>query len=170
MCGRTQAEVCGDRDMPDHTTINRWVAADREDFAVRYRSAREVGRLRHAAVPYSPEVADWIFDGLMAGRLLNDVCNDLDMPSVRTLRKWVKEDRDGFRAHYLYAREIGFQTIMDGMLRIVDDRRNDWIVQRREDGTTVRILDPHRVKRAELRVAARWRLLSKMMPKTSKRR
>jgi hypothetical protein len=55
-------------------------------------------------------------------------------------------------------------------LKIVDDRRNDWIVQRREDGTTVRILDPHRVKRAELRVNARWRLLSKMMPKTSKRR
>jgi hypothetical protein len=166
MCGRTQAEVCGDRGMPDHTTINRWVAADREDFAVRYRSAREVGRLRHAAVPYSPEVADWILDGLMAGGLLSDVCNDVDMPSVRTLWKWVKEDREGFRARYLDARQIGFQTIADGTLKIVDDRRNDWIVQRREDGTTVRILDPHRLKRAKLRVNARWRLLSKMMPKT----
>lgn len=170
MCGRTQAEVCADPDMPDHTTINRWVAADRDAFAVRYRSAREVGGLRRATVPYSPEVADSILDGLMAGKVLSDVCNDLDMPSVRTLWKWVDEDREGFRARYLDAREIGFQTIADGTLKIVDDRRNDWIFQRREDGTTVRILDPQRVKRAELRVNARWRLLSKMMQKRSKRR
>jgi hypothetical protein len=166
MCGRTLAEICGDPDMPDHTTINRWVAADREDFAARYRSAREIGHLRHAAVRYSPETADRILDELMVGKLLSDVCNDLDMPSVRSLRKWVQEDREGFRARYLEAREIGFQAIADEILKIIDDRRNDWIVQLREDGTTELILDPYRVKRAELRVKARCWLLSKMLPKT----
>jgi hypothetical protein len=48
----------------------------------------------------------------------------------------------------------------------VDDRRNDWIVRRREDGTTETILDPERVNRARLRFKARRWLLSKMLPKT----
>jgi hypothetical protein len=165
MCGRTLAEICGDPNMPDQTTINRWVVADREDFAVRYRSARQIGDLRHATVPYSPETADRILAELMKGKLLCDVCNDLDMPSVRSLRKWVQEDREGFRARYLQAREIGFEAIADEMFDIVDDRRSDWIFQRLEDGTTEVILDPYRVKRAALRVKARCWLLSKMQPK-----
>ena len=51
------------------------------------------------------------------------------------------------------------------MLRIVDDRRNDWIVWRREDGSFATMLDPERVNRAELRVKTRRWLLSKMLPK-----
>ncbi len=167
MRGRTTAEVCGDPGMPDHTTINRWVAADRDDFAVRYQAARQVGGRRHAAVPYSPEIADRVLAELMEGKLLADVCSDPDMPSVKSLREWVKEDKDGFRKRYLEAREIGFQTIADETLKIVDDRRNDWIVQLREDGTTEIILDPQRVKRAVLRVKARHWLLSKMMQRRS---
>jgi Bacteriophage Sf6, terminase small subunit-like len=50
-------------------------------------------------------------------------------------------------------------------LPIVDDRRNDWIVQQREDGTTEKILDPERVNRARLRIQARHWLVSKLLPK-----
>jgi hypothetical protein len=52
------------------------------------------------------------------------------------------------------------------MLGIADDRRNDWIVQRCEDGSTEKILDPERVNRARLRFKARRWLLSKMLPRT----
>jgi hypothetical protein len=75
MNGRTLVEVCGDPDMPDHTTINRSVATDREGFAARYRSAREIGYLKNAAVPHTAEIARRILDELMSGRPLDDICD-----------------------------------------------------------------------------------------------
>lgn len=166
MIGRTLVEVCGDPGMPDHTTINRWVAADREGFAERYRSARQVGRLARAAVPYTPEVADLVLEGLMSGRPLAEICDEPDMPSATSVRHWLNNNRDGFTARYWQAREIGYHTIGDQVLQIVDDRRNDWIVLCREDGTLEAILDPERVNRTALRLKARTWLLPKMLPRT----
>jgi hypothetical protein len=72
MSGRGLIDICSDPDMPDHTAVNRWVATDREGFAARYRSARQVGRLSRAEVAYAPETADLVLDELMAGRTLED--------------------------------------------------------------------------------------------------
>jgi hypothetical protein len=166
MNGRGLYDICGDPGMPDHTTVNRWVANDREGFAALYRRAREIGQLKNASVPYTPEIADLILDELMSGRPLDDICGAPDTPAASSVRNWVKDNREGFTARYLLAREIGFQSIADQVLGIVDDRRNDWIVRRREDGTTETILDPERVNRARLRFKARRWLLSKMLPKT----
>jgi hypothetical protein len=166
MSGRGLVEICGDPGMPDHTTVNRWVANDREGFAARYRHARQIGRLRNASVPYTAEIADRILDELMSGRPLDDICNEPDMPAASSVRNWVKDNREGFAARYREAREVGYDTIGEQTLKVVDDRRNDWIVRRREDGTTETILDPQRVNRAELRFKARRWLLSKMLPKT----
>jgi hypothetical protein len=166
MIGRTLVEVCGDPGMPDHTTINRWVATNREGFAERYRSARQIGRLARAAIPYTPDIADLVLEGLMSGRPLADICDEPDMPSATSVRHWLNNNRDGFTARYWQAREIGFHAIGDQILQIVDDRRNDWIVLCREDGTLEAILDPERVNRAALRLKARTWLLPRMLPKT----
>lgn len=166
MSGRTLVDVCGDTGMPDHTTVNSWVATDREGFAARYRAARDIGALRKAAVRYTPEIADRILEELMSGRPLSDVCSDPDMPTVSAVQYWINDDREGFAARYRQAREIGWHTIGDQILQIVDDRRNDWIARRRDDGTTDLILDPERVNRARLRFKARRWLLSRMLPRT----
>ena len=166
MNGRTLLEVCGDPDMPDHTTVNRWVATDRDGFAERYRRAREIGRLHQAAVPYTAEIADLILEELMSGRPLKDICDEPDMPGYSSVRKWVKDNREGFAARYWQARLIGYHTIADRILQIVDDRRNDWIMQRRQDGSFEAILDPQRVKRAGVRFKALSWLLAKMLPRT----
>jgi hypothetical protein len=166
MNGRTLVDVCGDADMPDQSTINCWVASDREGFAARYRSARQVGRLSRAEVAYTPETANLVLDELMGGRTLEDICADPDMPSAASVRRWVRDDREGFAARYREAREVGCHVIGDQMLRIVDDRRNDWITWRREDGTMARMLDPERVNRALARVKTRQGLLSRMLPRT----
>jgi hypothetical protein len=165
MRGRSLVEVCGDPDMPDHTTVNRWVVRDRDGFAARYRSAREIGHLRNAAVHYTPEIADRILDELMSGRPLDVICEAPDMPAASSVRRWITEDREGFAARYWQAREIGCHAIADQTLPIVDDRRNDWIVQQREDGTIEKILDPERVNRARLRIKARHWLVAKLLPK-----
>ena len=165
MGGRTLVEVCGDPGMPCTATISKWVATDREGFAARYRAARHVGRLSQAEVPYTADIADRILDALMSGRPLHLICAEPDMPSATSVRQWLNNNRDGFAARYWQAREIGYHTIGDQILQIVDDRRNDWIVQRREDGSLEAILDPERVNRAELRLKALCSLLSKMLPK-----
>jgi uncharacterized protein (UPF0147 family) len=166
MGGRTLVEVCDDPDMPHHATINRWVVTDHEGFAARYRSARQVGRLSRAKVAYTREIADQVLDELMSGRTLVDICADPEMPSATAVRQWLRDNLDGFTARYWEAREIGYQMIGDQALRIVDDRRNDWIIWHREDGTAARMLDPQRVSRALARVSTRRWLLSKMLPKT----
>jgi hypothetical protein len=160
MGGRTLVKVCGDPGMPCTTTINKWVATDREGFAARYRAARQVGQLSQAEVPYTAEIADQILDALMSGQPLHDICAEPDMPSATSVQHWLKD-----KARYWEAREVGYQAIADQMLKIVDDRRNDWIVRRREDGSFESILDPERVNRAELRIKTRCWLLSKMLPK-----
>jgi hypothetical protein len=157
--------VCGDPGMPCTATIGKWVATDREGFAARYRAARQVGRLSQAEVPYTADIADRILDALMSGRPLHLICAEPDMPAANSVRHWLKDNREGFKARYREARKIGYHALADQMLKIVDDRRNDWIVYCREDGRLATILDPERVNRAELRVNTLCSLLSKMLPK-----
>jgi uncharacterized protein (UPF0147 family) len=167
MGGRHLVDICGDPDMPDHTTVNRWVATDREGFAARYRSARQVGQLSRAEVPYTPEIAELVLDELSAGRTLEDIGADPDMPSEASVRRWMRADPEGFGARVWEAREEGGLALAGQTLRIVDDRRNDWIMWRREDGTMARMLDPHRVNRALARVKIRYQLIAKMEPRPS---
>jgi hypothetical protein len=164
MAGRNLVDVCTDPDMPSATTINTWVATDRDGFAARYRAAREVGRLRKAQVAYSPEVIERLADGLMDGWTLRDVCAEPDMPSTSAVHTWLKADRDGFRAIYKEAREIGCYAIADDVLKLVDERSNDWILWRDEDGKLHRMLDPERNKRTEMQVRERWRVMSRLAP------
>src|SRR5690349_3004915 len=79
MRGRPLVEACGDPGMPDHTTVNRWVASDRNGFAARYRRAREIGELRNAAIHYTAEIAERVLDEVMAGRPLSVICDAPDM-------------------------------------------------------------------------------------------
>jgi hypothetical protein len=164
MGGRTISEICRDPDMPGLTAINRWIATDRDNFATRYRAARDVGPIRQASVLYSAEVAERLLAALETGQTLAEICAEPDMPSATAVHNWRRENRDGFAARYQAARKTGYEAIGDELLQIVDDRRNDWIEWRDEDGVLRRMLDPQRNIRAELRARHRWRLLSKMLP------
>ncbi len=41
--GRTLRDICSDPSMPDRQTIRTWLVQDRNGFAARYKSAREMG-------------------------------------------------------------------------------------------------------------------------------
>ena len=46
---------------------------------------------------YSDELAAEILDRMAGGEALNAICQDDNMPPIRTVRRWVVEDREGFR-------------------------------------------------------------------------
>jgi hypothetical protein len=56
---------------------------------------------------YTADIADIVLSELASGRPLSDVCRDPGMPSERTVRLWVLDDREGFAARYRRARKIG---------------------------------------------------------------
>jgi len=162
--GRRLSDICADAGMPSAATVRQWAIEDRADFAARYRQARDTG---HAPTGrrtlYAAEIADIILAELGAGRTLNDVCRDPDMPAQSTVRLWVVEDREGFAARYATARQFGDEIMADHIVDIADDRSHDWIARPLTTGATEYILDTQRVRRARLRIMARRARLSKMM-------
>jgi hypothetical protein len=162
--GRRIGEICGDPGMPSTAAVRQWVIQDRAGFAARYRRAREIGGAGTGRPTlYTPELAELILDELIAGRTLADVCCDPCMPAEGTVRRWAIENREDFAARYTVARHLGDDAMMDQVLNIVDDRRHDWMLRQKPNGETDLVLDPDRVRRAELRVGARHWLLSKAM-------
>jgi hypothetical protein len=73
----------------------------------------------------------------------------------------VIKDREDFAAHHAIAREEGDFAMAHQMLDIVDNRRHDWITYFKPNGEIATMLDPHRIRRATLRVGARKMLLAK---------
>jgi hypothetical protein len=166
-CGRSLTEVCGDPGMPATSTVRQWVMDDRDGFAARYRRARQIGSARTGRPTlYSAEICDWILEQLSEGRMLTDICRDPGMPVHSTVRHWASENREGFAERYNRAREFGFEAIADQIIQIADDSRGDWIVRRKPDGTSEVVLDRANIRRSRLRIEARCRLLSKLLPKT----
>jgi hypothetical protein len=137
---------------------------NRAGFAARYRRAKETGRAGTGRPTlYTSELADLILDELAGGRTLADVCGDPGMPAAATVRLWVIENREDFAADYTLAREFGDHAMAGQILDIVDNRPHDWILRRKPDDETEMILDPHRVRRTELRFMARRWLLSRAL-------
>jgi hypothetical protein len=72
------------------------------------------------AAIYTADLADAVLCGLRIGRSLYAICRDPGMPSERTVRSWVCQDRDGFAARYADARSAG-GTAAAGLTRYSAD-------------------------------------------------
>jgi transposase-like protein len=162
--GRRIGEICGDPGMPSAAAVRQWAIEDRAGFAARYRRAKETGGVGMGRPTlYTPEFADLILDELAGGRTLADVCRDPGMAAAGTVRLWVIENREGFAERYSMARQFGDEIMADQIVDIADDRSHDWILCRKPNGETEMMLDPHRIRRARLRIMARRWLLSKAL-------
>jgi hypothetical protein len=159
-------EISQEPGMPSVTTILQWVADNRDDFAAKYRQAQELGRaLCGGPVPYSLELADRVLGGLMEGRTLISVCSDPGMPSVGTVLLWVRQDRDGFRARYWEAREIGSQIMVDELIEIGDDSRRDKVRLLNARGEIETVVDHENIHRSRLRCENRRWALARALPR-----
>lgn len=105
---------------------------------------------------------------LIDGESLRQICDDEKMPGRTTVKRWLakgsseKADpmyRD-FRTQYAHAREIQAEMLVDEILEIADDSRNDWMERH-----GYRMPDPEAIQRSKVRIEARKWLAAKLLPK-----
>lgn len=102
---------------------------------------------------YGPEMAEQILTALMEGESLAVLCQRPDMPSQRTVHRWLVKHPE-FRSDYVMARAIQADRLAEEILEIAD-------------GTD----KPHgkvrnSIQRARLRIQARKWYLGRLQPHT----
>lgn len=100
---------------------------------------------------YTPEVADKILEQIAAGRPLVKICRAAGMPAYRTVREWIADDREGFKARYATAKEDQADFLADELLLIAD--------------ASVKCTTPEQIAAARLRVDVRKFSAAKLKPR-----
>lgn len=110
---------------------------------------------------------DEICARIMDGETLNSICKNARMPAARTVYRILADEREAeFRHQYARAKEIQLSEMLDELLEIADDRRNDWIARRGPNGEIVgwRINVEH-IQRSKIRIETRKWMITKRAPK-----
>src|SRR3954451_2976148 len=100
---------------------------------------------------YTAEIAAEICDRMADGEAVNSICKSFNMPPVRTERRWVIEDRDGFAALYARAREAQAEYWAEEIITLADQVKD--------------CTDNAVVQAARLRIDSRKWVASKVLPK-----
>ena len=96
---------------------------------------------------YRPDALDYICDQVVEGRKLVEICDDKDVPSVGTVKRWLTRNEE-FNKRYLKAFSVFLTIDAPNIIAIADGVDNP-------DETTTR---------SQLRVTTRLRLLEKLAP------
>lgn len=114
---------------------------------------------------FTEEMALTICERLADGESLRTIGCDPDMPSQRTIYRWLAANEE-FRQQYACARETQADTIFDEMLDIADNSANDWMEKHGDQGENIGWRENgEAMQRAKLRVDTRKWMASKLAPK-----
>lgn len=112
---------------------------------------------------YTQDLADRICEQLAEGTSLRTVCLSEDMPSARTVFRWLRTHED-FCQQYARAKEESADAMSEDILDIADDGTNDWMtITKGKD--TYEVPNQEVLQRSRLRVDTRKWIMSKMKPK-----
>ncbi len=116
---------------------------------------------------YSEEIVSTICARIAEGESLRSICDDDDLPAIRTVFDWLADDkRVDFRTKYARAREAQADALFDEMIDIADDGRNDWMEKRNSDGENIGWQENgEALRRSDLRIKTRQWMASKLQPK-----
>lgn len=114
---------------------------------------------------YTQEIADRICAQLAEGKSMRTVCIGEDMPAMSTIFKWLRERKE-FSEQYAKAKAESADAMVEEMLDIADDARNDWMEYHDKEGESLgyKINGDH-VQRSRLRVETRKWIAAKLKPK-----
>lgn len=114
---------------------------------------------------YTQEIADRICAEIASStKSLRTICMPDEMPCVQTVLKWLREDKDGFLAHYTRAKEEQADFMTEEMIEIADDGTNDYMTITKGD-ISYNVEDKEVTSRSKLRVETRKWAASKLKPK-----
>jgi hypothetical protein len=114
-------------------------------------------------VRYTPEIANEICERLAQGESLRAICEDPNLPTEGAVRKWAREEPEGFGTHYAQARLHGYEVLADEILHIADTPQTGQKVTSKEWGEEIAEADM--IEHRRLQVDTRKWMLSKMLPK-----
>ena len=109
----------------------------------------------------TPAIEDTIVDGISRGITLRELCRDLKIGRT-TVHGWMEEE--AFAARMARARALGFDALVDEMIEIADDSRNDWVNRKDAKTDAPPMRNPETVARSRLRIETRMRILSRWYP------
>ena len=111
---------------------------------------------------YTWEIAVSICGRLANGEALTTICRSADMPSRRTVLKWLFDERNtDFVPMYARAREAQAEIMAEEIISIADDSAGDITIG--EDGRE--IVNHEAIQRSRLRVDARKWVAAKLLPR-----
>ena len=112
---------------------------------------------------FTEELASRICAELASGLKLTEICGPDDMPSDRTVYRWLASN-DQFCQQYARAQAERTSAMAEEILAIADDGSNDWMKRNHGDDVAW-VTNGEALQRSRLRVDARKWLMSKMNPK-----
>ncbi len=111
---------------------------------------------------YTWEVAVTICGRLANGEALTTICQSNDMPSRRTVLKWLFDERNtDFVPMYTRAREAQAEIMAEEIISIADDSAGDITIDK--DGRE--IVNHEAIQRSRLRVDTRKWVAAKLLPR-----
>lgn len=121
---------------------------------------------------YTPELADRLCEEIStSSKSLKTICAMDGMPSVRTVLRWLREDKGGeenktkgFCAQYARAKEEQADYLTEEMIDIADNGSNDFMTITKGD-ISYEVENKEWTSRSKLRVETRKWAASKLKPK-----
>lgn len=114
---------------------------------------------------YTDEIADRICERIADGESLRKICETEDMPDKATVFRWLAAN-ETFRDQYARAREAQADSLVDEIIDIADDGRNDWIEKHGQEGENAGWRENgEAIRRSQLRIDARKWMAGKLRPK-----
>jgi len=113
---------------------------------------------------YTEKLADEILRRIASGEPLSWICEEEGMPAAKTVMGWRRQKPD-FDTGYIDARAMQADTLLEEILDIVDDGRNDWMEKELSSGRIVEVTNHENIARSKLRAETRFKLMAAMNPK-----
>lgn len=114
---------------------------------------------------FTQDIADTICERIADGESLRAICDEEGLPTKTSVFRWLA-DSEQFRDQYARAREAQADALVDDMLDIADDGRNDWMEKHNAEGEAIGWRENgEAIRRSQLRIDARKWMAGKLRPK-----
>ncbi len=115
---------------------------------------------------YDEAIGIAICQRLIEGQTIKEICKDPDLPSERTVYRWLAAERT-FWQLYARAREAQMDKWSDDVVEIADEIAAATVTRVDRDGKEIEVVtDPTAVQAAKLRIDTRKFLMSKLAATT----